>query len=169
MRTSFTIAHPASYPHYPMEPPPQAKPGAVQSFVSQPSLHPPTVQVSKSSLSEEIGDVFISPNHGAGQWGPMIIDGAGQLVWFQPMPAGSTAMNLQVDRYEGQPVLVWWHGYLSRLGYGLGTLGVSFAYFLTRLGAGPPAFLNLETSAPLRLSLDAIRARIADTNITNSQ
>ncbi|HEX4187754.1 MAG TPA: hypothetical protein VHY83_07655, partial [Solirubrobacteraceae bacterium] len=92
VRTSFTIAHPASYPHDPMEAPPKPKPGAVQSFVSQPSLDPPTVQVSKSSLSEEIGDVFISPNHGAGQWGPMIIDGGGQLVWFQPMPAGSTAM-----------------------------------------------------------------------------
>ena len=118
--TSFTIAHPASYPHIPMETPVAAKPGAVQSFVSQPSLHPPSVQVSVSSPSEEIGDVFISPNHGAGQWGPMIIDGAGQLVWFQPMPAGSTAMNLQVERYAGQPVLVWWHGYLSRLGFGLG-------------------------------------------------
>jgi hypothetical protein len=120
VRTSFTIAHPASYPHYPMEPPPTAKPGTVQSFVTAPSLHPPTVQVRTSSLSEEIGDVFISPNHGAGQWGPMIIDGAGQLVWFQPTPPGSTAMNLQVQRYEGQPVLVWWQGYLSRLGFGLG-------------------------------------------------
>jgi hypothetical protein len=121
IRTTFTVAHPASYPHVPMEPPPPAKPGAVQSFVSQPSLHPPSVQVRTSSLSEEIGDVFLSPNHGAGQWGPMIIDGAGQLVWFEPMPAGSTAMNLQVERYEGQPVLVWWHGYLSPLGFGLGT------------------------------------------------
>ena len=119
--SSFTIAHPASYPHTPMEPPPKPKPGAVQSFVSQPGLHPPTVQVSAASPSEGLGDVFISPNHGAGQWGPMIIDGTGQMVWFQPMPSGSTAMNLEVERYEGQPVLVWWHGYLSRLGFGLGT------------------------------------------------
>jgi hypothetical protein len=104
-----------------MEAPPKPNPGTVQSFVSQPSLDPPTVQVSRSSLSEEIGDVFIAPNHGAGQWGPMIIDGAGQLVWFQPMPAGTTAMNLQVAHYEGQPVLVWWQGYVSRLGFGLGT------------------------------------------------
>jgi hypothetical protein len=36
------------------------------------------------------------------------------------MPAGSTAMNLQVERYEGRPVLVFWHGYLSPLGFGLG-------------------------------------------------
>jgi hypothetical protein len=119
--SSFTIAHPASYPHVPMEPAPKAKPGAVQSFVSQPGLHPPTVQVSAASPSEGHGDVFISPNHGAGQWGPMIIDGTGQMVWFQPMPSGSTAMNLEVEHYEGQPVLVWWHGYLSRLGFGLGT------------------------------------------------
>src|SRR5438270_3161370 len=119
--SSFTIAHPASYPHVPMEPPVPAKPGTVQSFVSQPGLHPPTVQVSAASPSEQLGDIFISPNHGAGQWGPMIIDGTGQMVWFQPQPSGSTAMNLEVEQYEGKPVLVWWHGYLSRLGFGLGT------------------------------------------------
>jgi hypothetical protein len=27
---------------------------------------------------------------------------------------------LQAQRYEGNPVLVWWQGYLSRLGFGLG-------------------------------------------------
>jgi Arylsulfotransferase (ASST) len=119
--SSFTIAHPASYPHTPMEPPPKAKPGAVQSFVSQPGLQPPTVQVNVASPLAEAGDVLISPNHGAGQWGPMIIDSMGQLVWFQPVTPGNTAMNLELERYQGQPVLVWWQGYLSRLGIGLGT------------------------------------------------
>jgi hypothetical protein len=119
--SSFTVAHPASYPHIPMEPPPKAKPGAVQSFVSQPSLHPPTVQVNTPAPAGGFGDVFISPNHGSGEWGPMIIDGTGELVWFQPMPAGSTAMNFDLQSYEGKPALVWWQGYLSRLGFGLGT------------------------------------------------
>jgi hypothetical protein len=118
--SSFTVAHPASYPHIPMEPPPKAKPGAVQSFMSQPGLHPPTVQVNRPAPASLPGDVFISPNHGAGQWGPMIIDGTGQLVWFQPVPAGSTAMNFELASYEGKPALVWWQGYLSRLGFGQG-------------------------------------------------
>jgi hypothetical protein len=122
--TSFTIAHPASYPHIPMEPPPKPKPGAVQSFVSQPGLQPPAVQVNTPAPSGGFGYVFISPNHGAGQWGPMIIDGSGQMVWFQPMPRGSTAMNFELQLYDGQPALVWWHGYLSRLGFGLGAYDV---------------------------------------------
>jgi hypothetical protein len=36
------------------------------------------------------------------------------------MPAGSTAMNFDLQSYEGRPALVWWQGYLSRLGFGLG-------------------------------------------------
>jgi hypothetical protein len=136
--SSFTIAHPASYTHIPMEPPPKARPGAVQSFVTQPGLHPPSVQVNTPAPASGLGDVFISPNHGAGQWGPMIIDGAGQLVWFQPMPSGSTAMNFELESYEGKPALVWWQGYLSRLGFGLGTDEIYNSSYqpIARVGAG---------------------------------
>jgi hypothetical protein len=77
------------------------------------------VNVAASSPGPE--SLFVAPNHGAGQWGPMIIDQTGQLVWFQSAPSGNVAMNLQVQRYEGKPVLVWWQGYISRLGLGLGT------------------------------------------------
>jgi hypothetical protein len=117
----FTIARRAYVAMTPMESPPKAKPGTVQSFVSQPSLHPPSVQVNVASSAPGGDAVFVAPTHGAGQWGPMIIDQTGQLVWFQAAPRGSVAMNLQAQSYEGQPVLAWWQGYISRLGLGLGT------------------------------------------------
>lgn len=42
--------------------------------------------------------------------GPEIINNAGQVVWYDPLPAGSSASNFQVQRYQGQPVLTWWQG-----------------------------------------------------------
>ena len=65
--------------------------------------------------------MFITPNHGYGQWGPMIFDRAGDLVWFKPVPKGETAMDLQVQSYQGKPVLVWWQGGIPNLGVGFGT------------------------------------------------
>jgi hypothetical protein len=40
-------------------------------------------------------------------------------VWFQPVPQGNMAADLQVQRYEGQHVLTWWQGY-SGAGVGAG-------------------------------------------------
>jgi hypothetical protein len=53
------------------------------------------------------------------QNGPEIVDSRGQLIWFDPMPAGQMAANLQVQRYRGQPVLTWWQGVPTQ-GMGLG-------------------------------------------------
>ena len=40
-------------------------------------------------------------------------------MWFQPVPQGDMAADLQVQRYEGQRVLTWWQGY-SGAGVGAG-------------------------------------------------
>ena len=50
----------------------------------------------------------------------MIIDGAGRLVWFQPAAKGDAVTDLQVESYEGKPVLVFWQGHID-LGVGFGT------------------------------------------------
>ncbi len=68
------------------------------------------------------GDVFITPTHGLGPSGPMIINGQGGLVWYKPVPLGEVATNFQVESYRGQPVLVWWQGHVPAiLGVGFGT------------------------------------------------
>ncbi|HTR73506.1 MAG TPA: arylsulfotransferase family protein, partial [Solirubrobacteraceae bacterium] len=100
---------------------PATKPGTVQSFHSQPGLQPPTVSVTLRSQTESPGDVFVAPVAGYGQWGPMIFERDGALVWFKAVPSGEAAMDLQVASYEGQPVLVWWQGRIvSQLGVGFG-------------------------------------------------
>ncbi|HEX3511020.1 MAG TPA: arylsulfotransferase family protein [Solirubrobacteraceae bacterium] len=79
-----------------------------QRFRSRPDLRPPTITVARSSPGRTPGDVFIAPYAGPGQWGPMILDENGGLVWFKPLPAGWRAGDLRVQRYEGKPVLTWW-------------------------------------------------------------
>jgi Arylsulfotransferase (ASST) len=121
---SFTVAQPAPYiPHFgPPGPPPRPAPaGSVQSFPSQPGLSPPSLQVAVDSPNASPGDVLLAPAAGPGQHGPMIVDGAGNLVWFKSAPADEVAEDLQVERYQGQPVLVWWQGVITSFGTGLGS------------------------------------------------
>lgn len=78
-----------------------------QNYHSAPDLRPPTVTASSDPDSAE-GEIFLTPSNGS-QVGPMILDGAGQLVWFDPLH-GKAAFDLEVQRYRGKPVLTWWQG-----------------------------------------------------------
>ena len=66
------------------------------------------------------GDLFSAPYSGPGQNGPMIFDEAGNVVWFDPVPSGDAASNLQVQQLDGKPVLSWWQGYIPPQGFGEG-------------------------------------------------
>lgn len=92
----------------PPPPPPPPKPSELQRFVSRPELSPPTVTVTTDTGTSLPGDIFLAPYAGPGQYGPMILDGAGGLVWFKAIPRGSRAADLRVQAYDGQPVLTWW-------------------------------------------------------------
>jgi hypothetical protein len=92
----------------PPPPPPPAKQSELQHFVSRPELRPPTVTVTADSGAHAPGDIFLAPYAGPGQYGPMILDGAGDLLWFKAIPPGSRATDLRVQTYEGRPVLTWW-------------------------------------------------------------
>jgi hypothetical protein len=83
-------------------------------------LHPPTVTVTAQSPAVAPGDEFVAPYHGPGQAGLMILDPSGGLLWFKPMPIATEASNLQVQEYEGKPVLTWWQGHITVHGFGLG-------------------------------------------------
>jgi hypothetical protein len=78
------------------------------------------VTVTSASPAVAPGDEFLAPYAGPGQAGPMILDPSGALVWFKPMPANTSATNLEVQEYEGKPVLTWWQGDISVHGFGLG-------------------------------------------------
>lgn len=122
LSTSFTIAHqaPVSQKQFPLNPG-DAK--AVQHYSSAPSLTPSTVRITtKAKPGAAPGDLFLAPYQGKGTPGPMIAEQDGSLVWFKPLPAGETATNLQVQQYEGKPVLTWWQGRVLQVGFGQGAI-----------------------------------------------
>jgi hypothetical protein len=95
-------------------------PAEVQSFHSRTDLSPPAVTVTAQSPAVAPGDVFVAPYGATGQAGPMILEPSGGLLWFKPLPANTEATNLEVQEYEGEPVLTWWQGNISIHGFGLG-------------------------------------------------
>jgi hypothetical protein len=94
--------------------------GTVQTYATEGSWEPPSVTVSTAKPGRAPGLVFLAPKAGRGQDGPMIIDDAGKLVWFRPIPGGDLAADFRVQTYEGRPVLTWWEGKLFT-GDGTGT------------------------------------------------
>jgi hypothetical protein len=95
-------------------------PAEVHSFHSRPDLQPPALTVTARSPQTAPGDIFSAPYSGPGQSGPMIFDEAGNVVWFDPLPSGEDASNLQVQQLDGEPVLSWWQGYIAPQGFGEG-------------------------------------------------
>ena len=116
----FTVSVPDPLPWEPPGKEPAGTTVEVQHYHSAPSLDPPSIQVTTGSGLSSAGDIFTAPYSGPGGDGPMIVDGTGQLVWFDPLPRGVFATNLQVQAYEGQPVLTWWQGHIPKQGFGEG-------------------------------------------------
>jgi hypothetical protein len=117
---SFIIATQDVLPYSSPTIPSGRDPNEVQHFHSRADLQPPSLVVSARSPLTAPGYIFASPYAGPGKPGPEIFDDAGNLVWFQPMRAGTEATNLQVQQYAGKPVLTWWQGYVPQQGFGLG-------------------------------------------------
>jgi len=98
--------------------------GDVLHFHSRPDLAPDRVRVAVPARGRTApGDVFLAVKRGPGQDGPMIVDDAGRVVWFHPVPRGTAATLFRVQRYRGQPVLTWWQGH-TRYGHGRGTYAI---------------------------------------------
>jgi len=119
LSSAFTVAHPAVVPftEFPAVP---GKPGDVQSFRTLPEMHPPAVTVHQSGAGGAPGYIFSTPYLGPGQYGPMIFDNAGNLVWFHPLPTTQDAADLRTQLYQGKTDLTWWQGKTISLGFGLG-------------------------------------------------
>ncbi|HUB36255.1 MAG TPA: arylsulfotransferase family protein [Solirubrobacteraceae bacterium] len=118
--TSFTIAHQASFSkrEFPDNP---GDPHAVQRYATLPGAAPSTVRITTPAQSgASPGYLFLAPYQGEGTPGPMIAQQNGTLVWFHSLPAGEEATNLQVQSYEGKPVLTWWQGRILAVGFGQG-------------------------------------------------
>jgi arylsulfotransferase ASST len=90
-------------------PRPAPQTASYQRFRSRPELQPPTVSVTAHAPAATPGDIFVAPYSGPGQYGPMILDENGAVLWFKPLsPTGTRAADFRVQQYEGKPVLTWW-------------------------------------------------------------
>ncbi len=114
---SFGIDRPADLFPQPVRRPAHRQPGDVQRFYSRPDLRPASVRITSSSPGAS--DIFLTAMDGPLQWGPMIVDRRGSLIWFKPIPGPRTkAADLNVQEYRGQPVLTWWQGFQNYGGSG---------------------------------------------------
>ena len=112
---SFTAAVQDHGGHAGGSPRPAPQKAVYQRFRSRPDLQPPTVTVTAHAPAATPGDIFIAPYSGPGQYGPMILDEDGAVVWFKPLsPTGTRAADFRVQQYEGKPVLTWWQDPLDR-------------------------------------------------------
>jgi Arylsulfotransferase (ASST) len=96
----------------------------VTEFQSAPKLKPPALTVNRSSRGQAPGYIFTAIFQNkfftdplVGQGGPMILDSKGRYVWLRPAsPTAPDTLNLQVQRYQGKPVLSWWDGTVKNTG-----------------------------------------------------
>ncbi len=94
-----------------------ASPPGVAAYVSEPTLRPPTISVSTLTHPAP-GHLFLATLTGPGQRGPMIVDNAGNVVFFRPLK--EVAINFRRQFLGGKPVLTWWEGAISTVGTGQG-------------------------------------------------
>jgi phospholipase C len=129
---SFTVARPGAVP--PVIDIPRRQPAKLDHFISRPDLPAPRIGVARSSPRLG-GDIFLTPlpapivHPGSkvvitirpvGPGGPMIVDGHGRLVWFDPLTPPAVAANLRPQRFGGREVLTWWQGKVTFDAFGVG-------------------------------------------------
>jgi hypothetical protein len=133
----FTIAGVSRARPEPVTPAnPARRPGAVRSFRSLPGLNPPMLRVTTNAAPPS-GDFFVAPKAGESDQGPMILDGAGRLVWFKALPGDQQAFDFRAQAYRGQPVLTWWQGRVETFhGIGEGVIYDTAYRQIARVRAG---------------------------------
>jgi hypothetical protein len=168
---SFTVAQRDSTSRSletPPPPPPPPKYEELQHYVSRPDLKPPSVTVAHGP-SRGAGYIFLAPYAGPGQYGPMILDGRGRLVWFKPIPKRERAADLRLQRYEGRPVLTWWQEPYAAEGRDDGAIVIADSSYRTikvvRAGNGYQPDLHAFQIAPHDTALftvfDAVRCNLS--------
>jgi Arylsulfotransferase (ASST) len=106
----FDVAQPAGVVPFGSRPSVRRVQGDVLRFQSRPDLVPDAVRVLRQSRHTASGDIFVAPQYGPVQYGPMILSPAGKLIWFNPVPGNATVSDFRAQQYQGKPVLTWWQG-----------------------------------------------------------
>jgi arylsulfotransferase ASST len=90
----------------------------VWAFRSRPDLSPAALEVTTLHARHDTapGYIFAAVKEGTGDYGPMIIDDLGELVWYGRY---GSARYFKMQHYRGRPVLTWWEGRVVH-GHGIG-------------------------------------------------
>jgi hypothetical protein len=83
-----------------------------QFYHSRKDLAPVSVTVTKHGATGD-GDIFLAPQWGPVQDGPMILDPNGNLVWFDRMRGDTSVASFSEQTYQGKPALTWWEGTMA--------------------------------------------------------
>jgi hypothetical protein len=80
-------------------------------FATAPAWNVPPLAIDRFSDETAPGYVFLAPFGSQsglpGTAGPLVVDDAGEPVWFLPLKTES-AYNMQVQTYRGRPVITWY-------------------------------------------------------------
>jgi hypothetical protein len=99
---------------------PRAAPADYQSFATLPGAQVPILSVTVPDRDPAAGDILTTNGPGPGQYGPLIYTPQGRLVWYDRLPGGETAEDLNEQTYAGRRDLTWWRGRVLELGFGQG-------------------------------------------------
>jgi hypothetical protein len=95
----------------------QAATGTAWHFETQPQLQPPRLTVATHHSGLTSGVIFTAPFKNSavaspevGQPGALLMDTAGNPIWFQPAPGADYDMDVQPQVLQGKPVLTFWQG-----------------------------------------------------------
>jgi hypothetical protein len=107
-------------------------------FVSRPDLTPPQISVRRHGVPSDPRYLFLNaPYSGPGHGGAYILDHHGHFVWFGPNTAAHHHMNVDVQTYQGNPVLTWFQGQVEQ-GFGTGELIVADSSYQIKHVIRPP-------------------------------
>jgi hypothetical protein len=109
---TFQVANPTSPLPVLHWPPASRSRGDVQFFHSRKDLSPVSVSMTRRGAGGD-GDIFLAPQWGPVQDGPMILDPSGNLVWFDRMAGDTSVASFAEQQYQGKPVLTWWQGTMA--------------------------------------------------------
>jgi hypothetical protein len=112
------------------------QPDKLDHFATEPGMTPPKITVNRSSKrTRGNGDIMLTPLpspvvhpgstntvtiNPVGPGGPMIVDGAGNLVWFRQLAPPEVAANLRLQKFRGRKMLTWWEGTVTPAAFGVG-------------------------------------------------
>jgi hypothetical protein len=108
---TFGIAHPAELVHTATDRVTNAPEVPTHHFRSRPDLQPPRIDITEHEDGTSEGHIFLGVRVEGGQRGALVVDNAGEPVWFSPAANElDDHTDVRVQEYFGEPVITFIEG-----------------------------------------------------------